>query len=304
MAVRDSKRELEWQSRAILLVVVPWTAVDALLSCRWWTLHQPSVAWTTLGVSVIFGLIVWLLRAGTLAAAATGTAITASLVFASTQYPYANSWLHGLLLPLLAVFLLTFAATRLGKAKKEKLGTGESRRGRNAAQVAANLGIAALSMPLAAGAAQILDTHLPFEKDLSVFFVAVAAALAALAEAAADTVSSEIGQVLGGTPRMLTTFRRVEPGTDGGVSLAGTLAGVLAAAIVAAVGSQLILGGWSLAVLTIPAAVFGLLVDSLLGATLERRGLLNNDAVNFLSTLSASLLVIVESRILFGHLSS
>ena len=33
--------------------------------------------------------------------------------------------------------------------------------------------------------------------------------------------------------------------------------------------------------------VFGLFFDSLLGATVERKGLLNNDAVNFLSTASA-----------------
>jgi uncharacterized membrane protein len=36
------------------------------------------------------------------------------------------------------------------------------------------------------------------------------------------------------------------------------------------------------------AGVFGLFFDSLLGATLERRGLINNDAVNFLSTASAA----------------
>jgi uncharacterized membrane protein len=35
-------------------------------------------------------------------------------------------------------------------------------------------------------------------------------------------------------------------------------------------------------------AVFGLFFDSLLGATLEERGLLNNDAVNFLSTIIAA----------------
>jgi uncharacterized membrane protein len=34
--------------------------------------------------------------------------------------------------------------------------------------------------------------------------------------------------------------------------------------------------------------VFGLFFDSLLGATLERRGWLNNDGVNFLSTVSAA----------------
>ncbi len=40
-------------------------------------------------------------------------------------------------------------------------------------------------------------------------------------------------------------------------------------------------------------AVGGLFVDSLLGATVERRGWLNNDAVNFLSTLAASLIALV-----------
>jgi uncharacterized membrane protein len=38
------------------------------------------------------------------------------------------------------------------------------------------------------------------------------------------------------------------------------------------------------------AAVTGMFVDSLLGAVLEGPGWLNNDAVNFLGTLSAALL--------------
>ncbi len=112
--------------------------------------------------------------------------------------------------------------------------------------------------------------------------------LAALAEAAADTVSSEIGQVLGGRPRMMTTAQVVDPGTDGAVSVAGTLAGLIAAAIVAGAGSWALRGGWSLFNLSCAGAVFGLLFDSLLGATLEKRGWLNNDAVNFLSTASAA----------------
>jgi len=44
--------------------------------------------------------------------------------------------------------------------------------------------------------------------------------------------------------------------------------------------------------------VFGLLFDSLLGATLERRQWLNNDAVNFLSTLSAVLFSIAVVAII------
>jgi uncharacterized protein (TIGR00297 family) len=109
-----------------------------------------------------------------------------------------------------------------------------------------------------------------------------------LAEAAADTVSSEIGQVLCGQPRMITTLRRVEAGTDGAVSLVGTLAGVAAAGIVAAVGAWALGGDRTLFAVSCAGGVFGLFFDSLLGATLEGRGWLNNDAVNFLSTASAA----------------
>jgi uncharacterized protein (TIGR00297 family) len=120
-----------------------------------------------------------------------------------------------------------------------------------------------------------------------------AMALAALAEAAADTVSSEIGQVLGGRPRMITTLHAVEPGTDGAVSAVGTVAGVVAAAIVAGAGSWAMRGDWSLFKLSCAGAVFGLLFDSLLGATLERKGWLDNDGVNFLSTGSAAVFALL-----------
>jgi uncharacterized membrane protein len=49
-----------------------------------------------------------------------------------------------------------------------------------------------------------------------------------------------------------------------------------------------IFGFWILSVLVTLGGVFGLLFDSLLGATLERMGWLNNDSVNFLSTASSS----------------
>ena len=60
--------------------------------------------------------------------------------------------------------------------------------------------------------------------------------LAALVEATADTVSSEIGQAFGGRPVMITDLRRVEPGTDGAVTLLGSLAGIAGGAFVAVVG--------------------------------------------------------------------
>lgn len=87
---------------------------------------------------------------------------------------------------------------------------------------------------------------------------------------------------------MVTTLRKVEPGTDGAISWAGTFAGVTAAGIVAVIGTYAVRGDLAMLLISFAAGVFGLFFDSLLGATLERRGWLNNDAVNFLSTASAA----------------
>ena len=87
---------------------------------------------------------------------------------------------------------------------------------------------------------------------------------------------------------MITTLRVVDAGTDGAVTLTGTLAGVVAGAIVAGIGTLALRGGIELFSISELGAVFGLLFDSLLGATLERRGWLMNDGVNFLSTSSAA----------------
>jgi uncharacterized protein (TIGR00297 family) len=116
------------------------------------------------------------------------------------------------------------------------------------------------------------------------------ASIAALGEATADTLSSELGQVLGGEPRLLTTLRRVPTGTDGAISLNGTLAGAAGAAIVTGVAAFIFRFTLRESAIAFTGAIAGLFADSLLGATLERRGWLNNDAVNALSTLAAALL--------------
>jgi uncharacterized protein (TIGR00297 family) len=279
-----AQQKLAWQSKLVLLVVLPFAATSMLLDCLVWFGEPQPVALWTLWLSGLLGLITWRLRAATPGAAATGVVITASLMFSTIVFPY-QPW-HTALIPVLAVSLLAFAATRLGRRKKERLGTAEARRGRAASQVAANLGVAAL---VATGPFQswLLDMHWSLHVARSGVLLLVLA-VAALAEAAADTVSSEIGQVLGGRPRMITTLRAVEPGTDGAVSIAGTLAGVVAACLVAGAGTWALRGNEQFFAVSSAGAVFGLLFDSLLGATLEERSWLNNDAVNFLSTASAA----------------
>jgi uncharacterized protein (TIGR00297 family) len=122
--------------------------------------------------------------------------------------------------------------------------------------------------------------------------------LAALVEATADTVSSEIGQAFGGDPVSIIGLHRVKPGTDGAVTLLGSCAGIAAGTLVA------IAGGWAMrlsagATLTaLGTGICGLFFDSLLGATVERRGWLGNDLVNFTSTLFAAIFAAVVYRFL------
>jgi uncharacterized protein (TIGR00297 family) len=247
-------------------------------------MQSAPVAIWMIGLSLLLALVVMKLQAATPGAAATGALITVSLMFSTVNFPY-RPW-QTALIPVLAVAVLASSSTRLGRTKKERLGTAERRQGRAASQVAANLGIAALV------SSEVVQSWLTdsgwFTRPTLAPMPLFAVGLAALAEAAADTVSSEVGQVLGGQPRMITTLRTVEPGTDGAISLAGTLAGVVAAVIVAAAGTLAMRGDLTMLAVSCAGGIFGLFFDSLLGATLERIGWLNNDAVNFLSTASAA----------------
>lgn len=279
---------LPWQSKLVLIVVLPLVTIDAAIKCQWWAAQQGEVAIWAVSLSILLALITWKVRAATPAGAATGAVIACNLIFSTLVVPY-EPW-HTALTPVLAVSLLAFATTALGRTRKESLGTAESRRGRSASQIAANLGIAAL-VTGELGQTVIADSHWFGHYGLQsgiAQMVLFTAGLAALAEAAADTVSSEAGQVFGGRPRMITNFDAVAPGVDGAVSLAGTLAGVIAAALVAAAGVYAFGGKHAMFFVACAGGVFGFLFDSLLGATLERQGLLNNDAVNFLSTAVAA----------------
>ena len=278
------RNELAWQSKLVLLLTLPVAGTEVVLQTQRWAMQEPAVVVWTLGLSALLGLATWKMRAATPGAAAAGTLITANLMYSTAGPPY--SPFHTALIPVLAVSLLAFGATRVGRSRKEQLGTAEERKGRRAAQIAANLGMAVL-VSNDAMQAWLINSRLSGRLTPATMPLATAA-LAALAEAAADTVSSEIGQVLGGTPRMLTTLRVAEPGTDGAISLAGTLAGVMAAGVVAGIGMITLRGSVTMLWVSCASGVFGLFFDSLLGASFERAGWLNNDAVNFLSTGSAA----------------
>lgn len=179
---------------------------------------------------------------------------------------------------LLAVFAITWIATRVGRARKVRLGTAERGEGRRASQVVANLGVAAGCAVLYAVRGEAL------------WLVGIGAAMA---EAAADTVSSELGQAFSRRALLITSLETVPPGTDGGISIRGTASGVLAAALVGAVCATTGLIPQRSAEIATVAGVAGMLVDSLLGAWFERARQMSNDAVNFAGTITAAVLGVV-----------
>jgi uncharacterized protein (TIGR00297 family) len=179
---------------------------------------------------------------------------------------------------LVCVFVLTWLATRFDYGEKKRRGTAEQSGGRTASQVVANLGVATIAVLFFA-----------VQKN-SIYLLA---AISALSEAAADTVSSEYGQARGGNPRLITTWTIVPPGTDGALSATGTLAGVAAALIVSSFSALVGLISIRGLVVATLAAIFGMFCDSILGASLERKRWLSNNAVNFLSTLMAAIFAVL-----------
>jgi uncharacterized protein (TIGR00297 family) len=221
--------------------------------------------WTALVVTLSFTALARWLRGVSFSGAIAGAVVCFLLYVGGGPGAFAA---------LVSVFVLTWISTRLGYQRKKKLGTAEKLDGRTALQVLANIAVASVCAALSAAHAG--NT------------VLLLAASAALSEAAADTVSSEVGQARSEKARLITTWEEVTAGTDGAVSWAGTLAGIAAATVVSLV---CVLAGlvpvrWL--GISVVAAVAGMVADSFLGALLEHRKLLNNDAVNFLGTLVAA----------------
>jgi len=181
---------------------------------------------------------------------------------------------------LLAFFVIGTACTKLGYARKAAAGIAQERGGRRGARNA----LAKTSVPAACAVFAATTPH-PLAYTL--------AFAGAFATAAADTASSEIGKAFGRRTFLITTLRAVPRGTEGAVSLEGTLAGVFAAAAVGTLGAAVGLLPWAAVWAITVAAFVANTLESVVGATLESRGLLDNEAVNFLNTLCGALLAAI-----------
>jgi len=258
---------------------------------------------------------------------------------------------------LIAFYLLGSRATKFGRQRKQQLEQGNHASGagyRNASQVLCN----ALTATLGAAAWQALfvphstvatilrslvDPRISFEKEAwcAISFSSqsstppassalVLLSLAHFGCCLGDTLASELGILSSAPPRLITTLKKVPPGTNGGISLVGTLASLSGGCIMGLITvlsllvenpacrtdkAQLV---FSLLGYGALSGLAGSMIDSLLGATLQETRLslssqrilqddvvpegrtriisgvpvLNNNQVNLVSAVATGCLVV------------
>jgi uncharacterized protein (TIGR00297 family) len=180
---------------------------------------------------------------------------------------------------LFATFLAAAVASRLGMKHKVLLGIEEEREGRRGGGNAfANCGIAVFAAVAAVTTPHPAAAWLAF--------------VAALTAGGSDTVASEIGKAWGSATFLVTSFGRVKPGTPGAMSLEGTTAGVVSAFALALVAVSLGQIAATMIFAVVAGATAGALAESVLAATLEGPGILNNDMLNFINTAVAAVVAL------------
>ena len=191
------------------------------------------------------------------------------------------------LITLICFLIFTYIVTKIDFSYKILHGVAQGRYGeRSAVNVLANGSIPALIA--------VFRFQLGYPLAGILFVCSISAA-------ASDSFANEIG-VLSDKAYLITDLnKRVRPGTDGGVSRLGQTAAIAGAFIPAMFGwllvsefnnnlipvtqlSQMPMTAFTL-LLPLIFGFVGCQIDSVLGATLQRRKILTNDGVNFFSIL-------------------
>ncbi|MBE0516447.1 MAG: DUF92 domain-containing protein [Methanophagales archaeon] len=217
------------------------------------------------------------------------------------------------LLALLTFFLVGNWVTRYKYDKKAELGVAEGNKGMRGIPNVLGNGLAPLIFAVLYAVSR--------ESYYSTLFLLGFSG--AVATACADTFSTEIGEAEG-NPRLITTFKKVPVGTNGGISLPGLGAAVLGSFLISIVCLAFVSAGDKAPIRSIFFSVclisgfFGCIADSIFGATIEDKPFykkrlqtflhaksvtknatpasqfrLNKHGVNILSTLSGGLCAVV-----------
>lgn len=227
----------------------------------WEHLSHAYSIFAALSINVSFGLLAYSLKtiskSGLIGGVVLGTVIYLCLG-------------PGGFLILFTFFLLGSWSSRYKYTWKASHGVAQENKGRRGSKHAIAKGGVGLVMAVMA-----LLTNTP-----EIFKVAF---VAAFATATFDTISSELGQIYGKKPILITTMRSVPVGTDGAISVEGTILGILSAAFIGAEAYLLHLINLQSIAIVILASFVGTTVESILGATIERRNWISNEVVNFIN---------------------
>ncbi|HYU24897.1 MAG TPA: DUF92 domain-containing protein [Thermoanaerobaculia bacterium] len=265
-------------------VSVPFVAAGVLAAVSiapFASAAHPAIAWPWLAVNTVLAIAGWLLRSVDISGAIGGWILGAIIIVGGGPALY---------VALLTFFIIGAVVTKLGYGRKAMEGLAQEKGGRRgAAHAFANVGVAAICA-------------IACWRGLGL--VPLFMGVAALATAAADTAGSEIGQFLGRHTFLPLSFRRVQRGTEGAISIEGTLAGIVAAfavgfaAVAMAVhhirpgftGTVVIDRFHTVAVLT-ACGFLGSYLESILGGINRRAGSpVPNGVMNFLNTAIGALL--------------
>ncbi len=129
--------------------------------------------------------------------------------------------------------------------------------------------------------------------------------LTALSVATADTWATELRSKDPNSTYLITSFEKVSPGTDGGVSTKGTLWGIMGALVISIFAKYVFLLSFPVFLCIFIGGFFGCLVDSYLGATIQHNNKLvsiplfnwqfyiDNNGVNAIATGTGAMLTII-----------
>lgn len=251
-----------------------------------------TVPW--LAVNALLALAGYFARSVSFSGALGGWVLGAILIFGA-------GW--PLYVALLAFFVIGTGCTKLGYARKARLGLAQEGGGRRGFSHAfSNVGVATLC------AIAVSRLSRSAEDPMEWMTLAYLMGIAALATAAADTTASEIGQLLGRRAFLPVTLKRVPVGTEGAISIEGTLAGLIGGFLVALAGVAAFNYGLprpfgpatglaAIALLT-AAAFAGSWIESLVGSWNRKRTQpIPNGVLNFFNTAVGALLVYITWQI-------
>ena len=177
--------------------------------------------------------------------------------------------------------ILGSLVTRIGFRTKQKRGLAEGRGGRRGPEnvwgsAATGLFFAIMTKFNAA--------------NIVMFKVGFAASFAAKL---ADTFGSEIGKRFGKDTYLITSLKKVDRGTEGGISIEGTLASVLGSIFMAFIMLRLsIISTKYHFIVVVVSGFLATLSESIIGAKFQNKYKLSNELVNAIQTSIASVFAI------------